>query len=136
MADPFIAEIRMVGFNFAPKGWATCDGQVLPLAQNQALFSLLGTTYGGDGRSTFALPDLRSRGPIHMGQGQGLSPRDIGETGGSETAQLPMAAAEIPRQPDNPTILNYVPATRPVSLMQPFLVLCFIISLQGIFPPH
>jgi len=124
----------MVGFNFAPKGWATCDGQVLPLAQNQALFSLLGTTFGGDGRSTFALPDLRSRGPIHMGQGQGLSQREIGEPGGQEQAQLPMSRAEIPQSPDNPTILNYVPATHPMSLMQPFLVLCFIISLQGIFP--
>ena len=71
MADPFVAEIRMFPFNFAPKGWAFCDGQLLPLSQNTALFSLLGTTYGGDGKSTFALPDLQGRAPMHPGQGQG-----------------------------------------------------------------
>src|SRR3954467_15758966 len=88
MADPFVAEIRIFPFNFAPKGWAFCDGQLLPLAQNTALFALVGTTYGGDGKSTFALPDLRGRAPMHPGQGQGLSPRTLGETGGSETATL------------------------------------------------
>ena len=88
MADPFVAEIRIFPFNFAPKGWAFCDGQLLPLSQNTALFSLVGTTYGGDGKSTFALPDLRGRAPMHPGQGQGLSPRVLGETGGSETATL------------------------------------------------
>ena len=85
MADPFVAEIRMFGFNFAPSGWALCDGQLMPISQNTALFSLLGTTYGGDGRSTFALPDLQDRSPMHPGQGPGLSLRDLGETGGSET---------------------------------------------------
>jgi microcystin-dependent protein len=94
MADPFVAEIRIFPFNFAPKGWAFCDGQLLPLSQNTALFSLVGTTYGGDGKSTFALPDLRGRAPMHPGQGQGLSPRVLGETGGRETAML--SESEMP----------------------------------------
>ncbi|TGQ74621.1 phage tail protein [Mesorhizobium sp. M00.F.Ca.ET.186.01.1.1] len=88
MADPFVAEIRIFPFNFAPKGWALCDGQILPLSQNTALFSLLGTTYGGDGKSNFALPDLQGRAPMHPGQGPGLSLHDLGETGGSETTAL------------------------------------------------
>ena len=88
MADPFVAEIRMFPFNFAPRGWATCDGQLMPLSQNTALFSLLGTTYGGDGRSNFALPDLQGRAPMHPGQGPGLSLHDLGEEGGSETVTL------------------------------------------------
>ena len=82
MADPFVAEIRIFPFNFAPKGWAWCDGQLLPLSQNTALFSLLGTTYGGNGKSNFALPDLQGRAPMHPGQGPGLSLHDLGETGG------------------------------------------------------
>ena len=94
MADPFVAEIRIFPFNFAPKGWAWCDGQLLPLSQNTALFSLLGTTYGGDGKSNFALPDLQGRAPMHPGQGPGLSPHDLGETGGSETVTL--LESEIP----------------------------------------
>ena len=88
MADPFVAEIRMFPFNFPPKGWAWCDGQLLPLSQNTALFSLLGTTYGGNGKSNFALPDLQGRSPMHPGQGPGLSLHDLGETGGSETVTL------------------------------------------------
>ncbi len=88
MADPFVAEIRIFGFNFAPKGWAYCDGQLLPLSQNTALFSLLGTTYGGDGKSTFALPDLQGNAPMHPGQGPGLSLHDLGETAGSQTVTL------------------------------------------------
>jgi microcystin-dependent protein len=88
MADPFVAEIRIFPFNFAPKGWAWCDGQLLPLSQNTALFSLLGTTYGGNGKSNFALPDLQGRAPMHPGQGPGLSLHDLGETGGSETVTL------------------------------------------------
>jgi microcystin-dependent protein len=88
MADPFVAEIRIFPFNFAPKGWAWCDGQLMPLSQNTALFSLLGTTYGGDGKSNFALPDLQGRAPMHPGQGPGLSLHDLGETGGSETVTL------------------------------------------------
>lgn len=84
MSDPFVAEIRMFAGNFAPKGWATCDGQILPLSQNTALFSLLGTTYGGNGQSTFALPDLQNSAPMAPGQGSGLSLYDLGQQGGSE----------------------------------------------------
>jgi microcystin-dependent protein len=94
MADPFVAEIRIFPFNFAPKGWAWCNGQLMPISQNTALFSLLGTTYGGDGKSTFALPDLEGRAPMHPGQGPGLSLHDLGETGGSETVTL--LESEIP----------------------------------------
>lgn len=94
MADPFVAEIRIFPFNFAPKGWAFCDGQLLPLSQNTALFSLMGTTYGGNGKSNFALPDLQGRAPMHPGQGPGLSLHDLGETGGSETVTL--LESEIP----------------------------------------
>jgi microcystin-dependent protein len=94
MADPFVAEIRIFPFNFAPQGWAFCNGQLLPLSQNTALFSLLGTTYGGNGKSTFALPDLQGRAPMHPGQGPGLSLHDLGETGGSETVTL--LESEIP----------------------------------------
>src|SRR5215213_10995704 len=94
MADPFVAEIRIFPFNFAPKGWAFCDGQLMPLSQNTALFSLLGTTYGGDGKSTFALPNLQGRAAMHPGQGPGLSLHDLGETGGSETVTL--LQSEIP----------------------------------------
>lgn len=88
MSDPFVAEIRIFPFNFAPKGWAWCDGQLMPISQNTALFSLLGTTYGGDGQSTFSLPDLQGRAPMHPGQGPGLSLHDLGETGGTETVTL------------------------------------------------
>jgi microcystin-dependent protein len=88
MADPFVAEIRIFPFNFAPQGWARCDGQLMPLSQNTALFSLLGTTYGGNGKSNFALPDLQGRAPMHPGQGPGLSLHDLGETGGSDTVTL------------------------------------------------
>ncbi|HYP25943.1 MAG TPA: tail fiber protein [Blastocatellia bacterium] len=94
MADPFVAEIRIFPFNFAPRGWAWCDGQLMPLSQNTALFSLLGTTYGGNGKSNFALPDLQGRAPMHPGQGPGLSLHDLGETGGSETVTL--LESEIP----------------------------------------
>jgi microcystin-dependent protein len=94
MADPFVAEIRIFPFNFAPKGWAWCNGQLLPISQNTALFSLLGTTYGGNGKSNFALPDLQGRAPMHPGQGPGLSLHDLGETGGSDTVTL--LESEIP----------------------------------------
>lgn len=94
MADPFVAEIRIFPFNFAPRGWAWCDGQLLPLSQNTALFSLLGTTYGGNGKSNFALPDLQGRAPMQPGQGPGLSLHDLGETGGSDTVSL--LESEIP----------------------------------------
>ena len=92
--DPFLAEIRIFPFNFAPKGWAFCSGQLMPISQNTALFSLLGTTYGGDGKSTFALPDLQGNVPMHQGQGPGLSLHDLGELGGSDTVTL--LQSEIP----------------------------------------
>jgi len=95
MADPFVAEIRMFGFNFPPKGWAQCNGQLLPISQNTALFSLLGTYYGGDGKSTFALPDLQSSAALHWGQGSGLSEyQSVGITGGSPYVTL--LQSEIP----------------------------------------
>jgi microcystin-dependent protein len=94
MANPFLAEIRIFPFNFPPKGWAFCDGQILPLSQNTALFSLLGTTYGGDGKSNFALPNMQGNAPMHPGQGPGLSLHDLGETGGSDTVSL--LESEIP----------------------------------------
>ena len=97
MSDPFVAEIIMFGGNFAPRGWAFCDGQLLSISENSALFSILGTTYGGDGRTTFGLPDLRGRVPMHAGNGPGLSSRRLGEKGGSEdvtltTNQIPLHA--------------------------------------------
>jgi microcystin-dependent protein len=97
MADPFVAEIRIFPFNFAPKGWAFCNGQILPISQNTALFSLLGTTYGGDGKSTFALPNLEGSAPLHPGQGAGLSLYDLGQTGGSDTVTL--LQSEMPSHP-------------------------------------
>jgi microcystin-dependent protein len=94
MADPFVAEIRIFPFNFAPKGWAWCDGMLMPLSQNTALFSLLGTTYGGNGKDNFALPDLQGRAAMHPGEGPGLSLHDLGEQGGSDTVTL--LESEIP----------------------------------------
>lgn len=94
MADPFLGEIRLFGFNFAPVGWAMCQGQLLPISQNTALFSLLGTSYGGNGTTTFALPDLRSRVPLSMGQGAGLSNYVIGQAGGNENVTL--LASQLP----------------------------------------
>lgn len=88
MADPFIAEIRIFGFDFAPKGWAFCDGQLMPISQNTALFSLLGTTYGGDGRATYGLPNLQGSAAIGAGQGPGLSNRSLGEAGGTTSVVL------------------------------------------------
>jgi microcystin-dependent protein len=88
MSDQFVAEIRIFPFNFAPKGWALCNGQLLPISQNTALFSLLGTTYGGDGKSNFALPNMQSNTPMQQGQGPGLSLRDLGEVGGEQAVTL------------------------------------------------
>jgi microcystin-dependent protein len=103
MADPFIAEVRMIGFTYAPKGWAYCDGQILPIAQNTALFSLVGTMYGGNGMSTFGLPDLRGRVPVHFGQGPGLSLYDQGEIFGDETETL--TGGQLPAHEHGATIL-------------------------------
>ena len=88
MADPFVAEIRIFPFNYAPKGWTWCNGQLMPISQNTALFSLLGTTYGGNGESTFGIPNLMGSAPMHPGQGSGLSDRDLGQEGGSQTVTL------------------------------------------------
>jgi microcystin-dependent protein len=88
VSNPFVAEIRIFAGNFAPKGWALCDGQLMPISQNTALFSLLGTTYGGDGKSNFALPNLQGCAPMQAGQGPGLSLRDLGETAGEQTVTL------------------------------------------------
>jgi microcystin-dependent protein len=94
MSEPFIGCISIFGFSFAPRGWAQCSGQILPINQNQSLFSLLGTTYGGDGRTTFAVPDMRSRAPMHAGSGAGLSSRTLGQQLGTERVTL--TAAQIP----------------------------------------
>jgi len=108
--DPFVAEIRLFPGNFAPKGWALCNGQLLPISQNTALFSLLGTTYGGNGQSNFALPNLQGRAPMHPRQGPGLSLHDLGEAGGAETVAL--AVAEIPPHSHNATLAGAAtPAT-------------------------
>ena len=163
MSTPFLGEIKIVSFNFAPKGWAQCNGQLLPINQNQALFSLLGTQYGGDGRVNFALPDFRSRIPIHMGSGF-----TIGQKGGEEfltvnQSETPahthflqgnklaadvnvlsgnlfgQASGGIYGNPTNlttilPSTITNVGGSQPHENRQPFLVLCFVIALQGIFP--
>jgi microcystin-dependent protein len=163
MAEPFLAEIRIMSFGFPPKGWALCDGQLLPINQNQALFSLLGTTYGGDGRVNFGLPDLQSRVPIHMGSGHTLGERggeqghtlsisevpththvalcsgavgDANTPAGGVLAQRPTAAyhAATDLVAMNPGSLGNVGGSQAHLNMQPFLVLNFSIALQGIFP--
>lgn len=163
MAEPFLAEIRLMSFVFAPKGWALCNGQLLPINQNQALFSLLGTTFGGDGRVNFALPDLRDRVPIGVGDGHTL-----GEKGGEQAHTLTIAElpththvaqansatgssqdasnnvlATVPGRAYtdpaaltalSPTTITTVGGSQPHLNMQPFLTLNFSIALQGIFP--
>src|SRR3977135_4354079 len=109
MADPFVAEIRIFPFNFAPKGWAWCNGQLLPLPQNTALFSPLGTTYGGDGKSNFALPNVQGNAAMHPGQGPGLSLHDLGETGGSQVVTL--LESEMPSHP-HPLMAATVSSTK------------------------
>jgi microcystin-dependent protein len=126
--DNYLGEIRFVAFNFAPQGWATCDGQLLPINENQALFSLLGTTFGGDGVNNFALPNLQSRVPLGMGQGSELSSRTLGEIGGQEQIWLTAVSADA--------FFGEAWGNRNVTLstMPPFLTLNCIIALQGIFP--
>ena len=172
MADPFLGEIRAFAGNFAPLGWALCQGQLLPIAQNDALFALIGTTYGGDGQTTFALPNLAGRIPIHQGGGPGLTLRSLGEAGGSETValgvqQLPAhshaamgansgadrispAAAYWSTDPGGNTGAYSTTAGSQMASgaigaagsgqahdnTQPFLVLNYIIALEGIFPPQ
>jgi len=140
MAEPFLGEIRLVGFNFAPQGWALCDGQLLSISQNTALFALLGTFYGGNGVNTFALPDLRGRVPIHQGQGVGLSPYVIGEVLGAENITLNQN--EIPAHSHNAnasssnatktTPIGNYPATQPaISVAN----LCYGTSSNGTMNP-
>jgi microcystin-dependent protein len=111
MSEPFIAEIRIVAFNFAPRGWAFCDGQLLPISQNTALFSLIGTTYGGDGRTTMALPNLRGRAPMHPGRGPGLTSRRLGEQLGTTTVTL--TEAQIPSHTHQPWQVGAAVPTSP-----------------------
>jgi microcystin-dependent protein len=163
VATPYLAEIRIFSFNFAPKGWASCNGQLLPINQNQALFSLLGTTYGGDGRTNFALPNFQGRVPLHVGNGLNL-----GQSGGEENHTLivsempahthtPVASSNNPDQPgpggnfwaSNTTVLPYaapfnstmIPAaigsaggSQPHQNLSPLLVFNMCIALQGIYP--
>ena len=181
MSNPFVAEIRIFAGNFAPTGWAQCNGQLMALSQNTALFSLLGTTYGGDGRSTFALPNLQGAAPLQQGQGPGLSLRDLGETGGEQFVTL--IQTEMPSHPHtlqvddsastgttpgpamalaggntknvlgvpkpvpprfhasdannkamNPISTSIAGGNLPHNNMPPYLVLTFIIALQGVYP--
>lgn len=162
MSEPFLAEIRMVGFNFAPRGWAFCDGQILPINQNQSLYSLLGTTYGGDGRTTFALPDLRGRVPIHVGEGhregqrggeethtlqvnempqhdhqlQAYSdPANLGQPNSARLAQAPapLYASDATGSMKSGTVTN-VGGGQAHDNMQPYLAVNFCIALVGLFP--
>jgi microcystin-dependent protein len=137
MADPFVAEIRIVGFNFAPMGWAWCDGQLMPISQNTALFSLLGTTYGGDGKSTFALPDLQGRSPMHPGQGPGLPLRTLGEAVPASDGSLD-AITGVGAMGRG---LGFTTGQQSQSLVsppyrRPALTLHFVIALLGVFPPR
>lgn len=125
MANPFVAEIRIFPFNFPPKGWAFCDGQILPLSQNTALFSLLGTTYGGDGKSNFALPNMQGCAPMHPGQGPGLSLHDLGELGGSDTVAL--LESEIPAHTHAVMANNLFDGTAP----SPDPTLCYAKASTG-----
>ena len=130
--QPFLGQITLFPFNFAPVGWALCQGQILPISQNTALFSLVGTFYGGDGKSNFALPNLQSCMPMHQGQGAGLSNRSIGDKGGVETFSF--GAVAIPSAPTPPTIPASVGFRQQFQTVSPFLVLNFIIALQGVYP--
>jgi microcystin-dependent protein len=162
MAEPFLSEIRMMSFSFAPKGWATCDGQLLPINQNQALFSLLGTTYGGNGQTNFALPDMRGRTPIHVGSNYPLGQRGGEQAHTVSVSELPThthmanatsatgglanpannvlaaannlytAAAQLTSL--SPATVSNIGGSQAHVNMQPFLTLTFAIALQGIYP--
>jgi microcystin-dependent protein len=169
LSSPFVAEIRMFCSNFAPVGWALCNGQLLPISQNTALFSILGTTYGGDGKTTFALPNLQGMSPMGQGDGEGLAPAVLGQVGGAATVTL--TTSEIPahthralgvadagstpspsgatwakeshemytssasaRTPMGPAALASQGGGQPHNNLPPYLVVNFIIALQGVFP--
>ena len=163
MSEPFLAEIRMVGFNFPPRGWAFCDGQILPINQNQSLYSLVGTTYGGDGRTTFALPDLRGRTPIHRSGSHGQGERDGAETHPLTVDEMPVHTHQASASGDQVTTndptgnvlgqnagtpyrnggtevtmgassLSRTGGGQAHDNMQPFLAVEFCIALQGLFP--
>jgi len=164
MSEPFLAEVRIVGFNFAPRGWAFCDGQILPINQNQSLYSLLGTTYGGDGRTSFALPDMRGRTPIHVGDGHNQGQKSGEETHTLSAAEMPQHshglnatddAANLTDQPEDniyaqaagniyasfgggtslaTVSVSNVGGGQAHENMQPYLALNFCIALQGLFP--
>ena len=162
MATPFLAEIRMVSFNFPPQGWAFCDGQLLPINQNQGLFALLGTTYGGNGETNFALPDLRGRVPVHVGMAVSLGQRSGAERHSLSTIEMPThthapRASSAPASGRDPTnqvlgqalnlyrapdqLVDSRPGTigsagggQPHENMQPYLSLNFVMALQGVFP--
>lgn len=126
MSEPFLADIKIVGFNFAPRGFAQCDGQILPIAQNQALFSLLGTTFGGDGRTSFGLPEMRGRAPLHTGQGPGLSNRPLGSKAGQvaetlTTAQIPPHTHQLNASSD-PGTATTPGGNLPATVVPPFNV--------------
>lgn len=123
-SEPFIGQLSVFAGTFAPRGWALCDGQLLAISQNQALFSLIGTIYGGDGRTTFALPDLRGRVVIGPGQGPGLTPRSQGKKGGTEVGS----------KSGSGPFLTGGTSTKGVSNEQPYQVLNYIICLEGIYP--
>lgn len=137
MAEPFIGEIRMFPYNFAPRDWAYCDGQVLPYAQNPSLYAILGSNYyTGDDWSEFALPDLKGRVPVHQGRGVGLYYKWIGEMGGAETSPLTPAQMPAAQQSDKADAGGKVARTDadPHENRQPYLVLSFCIALEGLFP--
>ncbi len=130
MSQPYVGEIRIVGFNFAPVGWAFANGQLMAISQNETLFNLIGTTYGGDGQATFGLPNLQGRMPMHAGSGLGLSQRILAQLGGSETASF--VSAQIPSAPQAP--IQALASSFPAASISPFLVINFIVSLFGVFP--
>lgn len=163
MSEPFLGEVRIMGFQFAPRGWAQCDGQILQINQNQALFSLLGTTYGGDGRVTFGLPELRGRTPVHFSNDVRLGERAGEEVHTLTIAEMPTHAhtarataaaastgdptgafwanagrtnftTEAPNNSMNPASVLNTGGSQPHNNMPPFLTLNFCIALQGIFP--
>lgn len=163
MSEPFLAEVKIVGFNFAPRGWAFCDGQILPINQNQSLYSLLGTTYGGDGRTTFALPDLRGRVPLHQGSNHRLGQKSGEETHTLSVPEMPahthglsasnqasdttnianhiLGVATAPVYGDGKNLVSMKPGTianvggsQAHENMQPYLAVNFCIALRGLFP--